>query len=132
MKLSRRKKSGPSVPVSAMSDIGFLLLIFIMVVSLINYRKEIKIEYPEAHNQEITNVEKNFEIWIDKDGSVFYKGQPITIKSLEGLIVEAVVKDPKVRIHILADKNVCYKDVNEIMKVLQLLQHRVVSLVVKS
>jgi len=132
MKLSRRKKGGPSIPVSAMSDIGFLLLIFIMVVSLINYRKEIKIEYPEAKNQEITNAEKNFEIWIDKDGMVFFKGQPITTKALEGLIVEAIVKDPKVRIHILADKNTRYKDVNEIMKVLQLLQHRVVSLVVKS
>ncbi len=132
MKIKRRNKSGPSIPVSAMSDIGFLLLIFIMVVSLINYRKEIKIEYPEANNQEITNAEKNFEIWIEKDGNVFYKGEMVTTKILEGLIVDAIVKDPKVMIHILADKNTKYKDVNEIMKVLQILQHRVVSLVVKS
>ena len=31
-----------------MSDIAFLLLIFIMLLSLINNRKEIKIDYPEA------------------------------------------------------------------------------------
>lgn len=131
MKLSRRKKSGPAIPVSAMSDIGFLLLIFIMVVSLINYRKEIKIEYPEAHNQEITNTKKNFEIWIDREGIIYYNGKTVTNKELEGFIVEAVLKDPSTRIHILADKNTRYENVNEIMKVLQLLQHRVVSLVVK-
>ncbi len=131
MKLKRRKVGGPKVPVSAMSDIGFLLLIFIMLVTLINYRKEIKIDYPEAKNYEITNAEKNFEIWVQVDGTIFYDGKVVTSKILEELIVDAVQKNPEVRIHVLADKNTKYRDINEIMKVLQLLQHRVVSLVVK-
>ena len=131
MKLKRRKTSGPRVPVSAMSDIGFLLLIFIMLVSLITYRKEIKIDYPEAKNYEITNAEKNFEIWVQVDGTIFYEGKVVTLKILEELIVDSIQKNPDVRIHILADKNTKYKDVNEIMKILQILQHRVVSVVVK-
>ncbi|HNQ97320.1 MAG TPA: biopolymer transporter ExbD, partial [Treponemataceae bacterium] len=43
-----RKKKRPMVPTSSMSDIGFLLLIFIMLISLINQRHEVKIDYPEG------------------------------------------------------------------------------------
>ena len=44
-----------------MSDIGFLLLIFIMLISLMNQRHEQPIEYTEALNLEKTQAEKNFE-----------------------------------------------------------------------
>ena len=38
----KRKRLKPSIATSSMSDIGFLLLIFIMVISLINQRYEEK------------------------------------------------------------------------------------------
>jgi biopolymer transport protein ExbD len=46
-----------------MSDVAFLLLIFIMLVALINYRKEVKIEYPEAATAMRTSEHKNLEVW---------------------------------------------------------------------
>jgi biopolymer transport protein ExbD len=114
-----------------MSDIAFLLLIFIMLISLINYRREIKIDYPEAESQEITQADKNIEIWINKSGAVFFEGEPQTLSQIEGIIADGVAKDPSVRIHILADKNTAYKHVNDVLEILKLLQHRAVSLVVK-
>ena len=44
----RRKKKKFIIPMNSMSDVAFLLLIFIMLVSLMNYRREVKIDYPEA------------------------------------------------------------------------------------
>lgn len=114
-----------------MSDIAFLLLIFIMLISLINYRQEIKIEYPEAEFQEVTQADKNLEIWINSAGGIFFNGKAVTISSLEGIIADAVTEDPSVRIHVLADRNTPYRHVNKVIELLKLLQHRVVSLVVK-
>ena len=131
MIIKKKQRRQPLIPINAMSDIAFLLLIFIMLLSLMNYRREIKIEYPESKYQKITQDEKNFEIWIDKQGNVYYKDRITELNSLEGLIVDAIIKNPDIRIHIIADKNTEYKNVDKIINILKLLQHRVVSLVVK-
>ncbi len=131
MKISRGKRRRPIVPINSMSDIAFLLLIFIMLISLINYRREIKISYPEAEFQEVTQADENLEIWINQEGQLFYDGDIIDATTAEGIIAGAIAEDPKVRIHILADKNTPYKNVNDVVEVLKLLQHRVVSFIVK-
>lgn len=129
MKLTRSRRR-PTVSVNAMSDIAFLLLVFIMLISLLNYRQEIPIEYPEAQNPETTQADENLEIWVRADGQVFVDGDAVTIRTVENLVVQAITDDPAVRIHVLADRNTPYKHVAAIFEVLQLLQHRVVSLVV--
>ena len=129
MKLTRPRRR-PTVPVNAMSDIAFLLLIFIMLISLINYRREIPIEYPEATRTEIVQADRNLEIWVRDDGTIYHDGRPIDLGTMEAVIVDAVAADPSVRIHVLADRNTAYRHVAEVLEVLQLLQHRVVSLVV--
>ena len=129
-KIQRRKRKA-SIATASMSDIGFLLLIFIMLISLINQRHEEKIEYSEAKILEKTQVEKNLEIWIKQDGSVFVEGNQISPQNLELLIAGKIAEEPTARIHIIADRNTPYKYINDVVSVLQLLQHRVVSFVVK-
>lgn len=131
MKIKRRKRRAPIVPINSMSDIAFLLLIFIMLISLINYRKEVKIDYPEAEFQEVTQAETNIEIWIDITGNYFYNGHLTTLASVEGEVAQAIAQDPSIRIHILADRNTPYKNVDKVINILKLLQHRAVSFVVK-
>ena len=126
-----RRKRKPIIATASMSDIGFLLLIFIMLISLINQRHEEKIEYSEAKILEKTQVEKNLEIWIKRDGSVFVEGNQISPESLELLIAGKIAEEPTARIHIIADRNTPYRYINDVISVLQLLQHRVVSFVVK-
>lgn len=128
--INRRKRKA-SIATASMSDIGFLLLIFIMLISLINQRHEEKIEYSEAKILEKTQEEKNLEIWIKKDGNIFVEGNQISPESLELLIAGKIAEEPGSRIHIIADKNTPYKYINGVIEVLQLLQHRVVSFVVK-
>ncbi|MDA3850463.1 MAG: biopolymer transporter ExbD [Spirochaetaceae bacterium] len=130
IKITRNKRS-PVVPVSSMSDIGFLLLIFIMLLALINQRHEVKIDYPEAETVEKTQMEHNLEIWVETDGTFTVDGKLQTTAGLEQIIAAAVVDHPDVRIHIIADRNTPYRYVNQVVEVLQLLQHRVVSFVVR-
>lgn len=129
-KIDRRKRKA-SIATASMSDIGFLLLIFIMLISLINQRHEEKIEYSEAKILEKTQVEKNLEIWIKKDGNIFVEGKLFSPENLELLIAGKIAEEPGSRIHIIADRNTPYKYINDVVSVLQLLQHRVVSFVIK-
>ena len=126
-----RKRRNCSITTSSMSDIGFLLLIFIMLISLMNQRHEQPIEYTEALNLEKTQAEKNFEIWVMADGGIYVDGIRQTGESLEQNIAAAVVANPGVRIHVIADRNTPYRYVDSVVQILQRLQHRVVSFVVQ-
>jgi biopolymer transport protein ExbD len=114
-----------------MSDVAFLLLIFIMLVSLINYRKEVKIDYPESSAAEKTGAAKNLEIWIDKTGALYLNGTASDLDAIQAAIIAAYQEAPDTRVHIIADRNTPFRDVNTVIGMLQILQYRVVSFVVK-
>ena len=128
-----KKKSDFAIPMNAMSDVSFLLLIFIMLVALINYRKEVKIDYPEAQpeNAKKTSAEKNMELWIDLDGATYLDGTLSDTQTIEDAVIDLYLNAPDTRVHIIADRNVPFEKVNAVLSTLQLLQYRVVSLVVK-
>jgi biopolymer transport protein ExbD len=132
MKLNRGKNKNFYIPLNSMSDVAFLLLIFIMLVALINYRKEVKIEYPNAKTALRTSEEKNLEVWIDREGGVYLDGDEADLLVLEGKIAELYRSAPDTRVHIIADRNTPYEKINAVLEVLQVLQYRVVSFVVKN
>ncbi|MBP5748438.1 MAG: biopolymer transporter ExbD [Treponema sp.] len=127
----KKKRRNPSITTSSMSDIGFLLLIFIMLISLMNQRYEEKINYSESTALERTQADSNFEIWIQRNGVVSAEGKELDSVGLERAVVTAIAANPNVRIHVIADRDTPYKYVNSVVSVLQSLQHRVVSFVVK-
>jgi biopolymer transport protein ExbD len=114
-----------------MSDVAFLLLIFIMLVALINYRREVKIEYPEAETAKKTSAEKNLEIWIDRYGAVYLDGLPSTLRAVENAVGDLDRNAPDTRLHIIADRDTPFANIHKVLEILQLLQYRVVSFVVK-
>lgn len=127
----RRKKKNFIIPMNSMSDVAFLLLIFIMLVSLMNYRREVKIEYPEAEAAKKTSMEKNLEIWVDRAGAVYLDGIPSNLNEIEIAITDIYRNAPDTRVHIIADRDARFAEVNKVLQTLQLLQYRVVSFVVK-
>jgi biopolymer transport protein ExbD len=115
-----------------MSDVAFLLLIFIMLVALINYRREVKIEYPEAKTALRTSDKKNLEIWIDRDGGIYLDGEDASLLGVEREISELYRNAPETRVHIIADRDTPYEKINSVLEIMQVLQYRVVSFVVKN
>jgi biopolymer transport protein ExbD len=127
----RRPRRGFVVPLNSTSDMAFLLLIFIMLVSLINYRVEVKIDYPEARTDFRTSAEKNLEIWADAQGGLYLNGVDATLATIEFALEEVYRQAPDTRVHIIADRDTPFEHINRVLTILQLLQHRVVSFVVK-
>ena len=132
MKLKRKEKAPFFVPLCSMSDIAFLLLIFIMLVALINFRIEVNIDFPEARAALRTSAEQNLEVWIDIEGALYLDGIPASLAALEETIIDLYLQAPDTRIHIIADRNTPYKNINSVLEILQLLQYRVVSFVVRN
>ena len=127
-----RPKGSLMVPTFSMPDIAFLLLIFIMLVSLINYRVEVNIDYAQARTALRTTADRNLEVWIDFDGKIYLDGLPADRLALEQKIIDLYVSAPDTRIHIIADKNTPYENIDNVLGILQLLQYRVVSFVVRT
>ncbi len=96
-----------------------------------NQRHEQHIEYSEALKLEKTQSDKNFEIWNTSSGEVFVDGESKNSEESEDSMVQAFIREPSSRIHIIADKNTPYRYVDGVVQILQMLQHRVVSFVVK-
>jgi biopolymer transport protein ExbD len=132
MKLKRSREKKFYIPLNSMSDIAFLLLIFIMVIALINFRKEISIEYPQARTVQNTGAEKNLEVWVDREGNIYISGDAANLSLLELAVSELYINAPDTRIHIIADRNTPYEKINAVLEVLQILQYRMVSFVVKN
>jgi len=128
----RRKRKTLSVPLFSTSDIAFLLLIFIMLVSLINYRQVVRIEYPEADTALRVSDENNLEIWIDRTGGLYLDGIPSNLQLVQQGIVDAYIQSPGTRVHIIADRNTAFENIHSVLEILQLLQYRVVSFVVRN
>ncbi|MDR3302257.1 MAG: biopolymer transporter ExbD [Spirochaetaceae bacterium] len=130
MKISRDRKDF-TVPLNSMSDVAFLLLIFIMLVSLINYRKEVHIDYPVGEASQKTSAEKNLEIWIDKTGNVYLDGDSATFSEVEAAVKTFSMDAPDTRIHFIVDRDTPFMFVNSGLDILKQFQYRSVSLVVK-
>ncbi|MDR2841699.1 MAG: biopolymer transporter ExbD [Spirochaetaceae bacterium] len=128
----RRPRSKLIIPMNAMSDVAFLLLIFIMVVSLINYRKQIQIDYPEVQQsaQEV-KTKKNISIWVDKSGSFFIDGLLSSVSDIEQILNQINNDEPETRVLIIADKNTAFKNVNSVINILQNMEYSEVSLIVQ-
>jgi biopolymer transport protein ExbD len=121
-----------TVPMNAMSDVAFLLLIFIMLVALINYRKEVHIDYPEAvESVKKVSDKKNLELWIDKSGGIYMDGTRSSLGEVENAVGELYRIAPDTRVHIIADRDVPFAGVNAVLEILQLLEYRVVTFVVR-
>ncbi|MDR3324834.1 MAG: biopolymer transporter ExbD [Spirochaetaceae bacterium] len=127
----KRERKAFTVPLNSMSDVAFLLLIFIMLVSLINYRKEVHIDYPVGDASAKTSAEQNLELWIDKTGNAYLDGDSATFGEVEAA-VESLSRDaPDTRIHFIVDRDTPFMFVNSGLDILKRFQYRSVSLVVK-
>lgn len=131
MKLKRGKNRNFYIPTNSMSDVAFLLLIFIMLVALINYRKVVPIDYAEASTARKTMAEQNLEIWIDRNGGIYLNGDAANHSAIERAITDLYIKAPDTQVHIIADRNTPYEKINAVLETLQILQYRMVSFVVK-
>jgi len=115
-----------------MSDLAFLLLIFIMLVSLIHYRVEVHIQYALAETAIGVGAERNLEVWVNRTGGFFLTGQAVSLADIEYSAAEVARQAPDTRVHIIADRYTPFENVHKVLEIFQLLEYPQVSFVVRA
>jgi len=115
-----------------MSDLAFLLLIFIMLVSLIHYRVDVNIQHALAETAIGVSAERNLEIWVDRSGGFFLAGQASSLADIQRSATEVSRQAPDTRVHIIADRYTPFENVYKVLDIFQLLEYPQVSFVVRA
>lgn len=102
-----------------MSDIAFLLLIFLMLSSIINLKKGPNITIPKAKKISRPKSVQKYEISIDKNGNFFLEGKYVTTKEITDIFYKRAMLYPDMYVQLSADEETEYQAVNSVVKALQ-------------
>jgi len=121
-----KRRVGIRIDMTPFVDVAFLLLIFFMTTTSFKPPDPVQVKLPSSH-VEIQVPESNvIVLTVGADGEIaFQKGlnspnaEIIQIAELRNLIITSRANNPKLRMAIRADKDVKYKIMAQIMKILQ-------------
>lgn len=105
--------SEESINVSPLIDVVFILLIFFIVTTVFVRETGIEVERPQAASASELSKEAIL-IAVDAEGSVFYGGSPVDIRSLRATVKRLLQGDPRPVI-IQADRSTSTEDLVAVM-----------------
>ena len=111
---TKKKRSRVLINITSLIDVLFLLLIFLMVSSTFLEQPGIKLELPTAESAVVVE-QKEFMLFIDRNGKVFLNSIEISIKSLEEKLKEVLPKMKDGSLILKADQDVSHGIVVKIM-----------------
>jgi biopolymer transport protein TolR len=114
----KRKRNPPTVPVSSMADIAFLLLVFFMVTSVLDTDPDIPIELPDVPGGEQLN-KKVANLYLSADEAM-------------NEIKAKLMTTPDLKVLVHADQNLRYEEIDATFELLKEVGALKVSLVTKT
>ncbi len=125
MALHKSPRVGIRIDMTPMVDVAFLLLIFFMSTTQFKPPEEAQLELPSSHSEiklpdsdvMILAVDKNSQIYFKVGGSGVE--QSTSLADLEQNVVQARIRNPKLRLAIKSDKNADYGVISDLMDILQ-------------
>lgn len=129
----KKKKNPPSIPVSSMADIAFLLLVFFMVTSVLDTDPDIPIALPDVPGGEQLNKKiANIYLSADPNRTVFYNSIKMPINEAINNIRAKLTTTPDLKVLIHADKELPYAELDQVFETLQDAGALKISLVTKT
>lgn len=119
MNIKRKTKIKNIIPVSSMSDIAFLLLIFLMLSSILNMKKGPTVNLPEAGTIQRPAEQQKYEISIDKNGNYYFEDSYLTENEITSIFSGNILLYPDLYVQISADELCKYDMVDKLIKALQ-------------
>ena len=110
MKLQPRAQEEPTVDLTSLIDVVFLLLIFFMVSTTFERQAILKVELPEASQvEEPVEVPRTMELVIDGEGVMYLNNQRLTdstAATLRAAMLETAGEDREAPLVLRADRNI--------------------------
>ncbi len=99
---SPKHKRRPSVNVTPLIDVMFLLLIFFMVSSTFREDLAIDITLPQAESAAAQDITAK-EIVVDRAGVAYFEGRPVSEQELREALGAVLADDPRATLVLRAD-----------------------------
>jgi biopolymer transport protein ExbD len=120
----RRREEAHVVDLTAMLDVAFNLVLFFMVTTTVNKRNAaqgaeaapgIQISLPRSSSQAVLTQDKDINVWMALDGSVFVDDVPVDTAELKKRLRAAAEANPNTLVIIRADTGVSHGRVVSVM-----------------
>ena len=105
MRFKRSKLEEPGLGIAPLIDIVFLLLIFFMVTSHFDVASGVRIDLPKVAVTTHDRNESKVTVVIDKEGRVYFEGEPLDMKGLGERLRHLVQEKSEVQLVLQADKD---------------------------
>ncbi|TGK82014.1 biopolymer transporter ExbD [Leptospira noumeaensis] len=129
----RRKRVAPSVPVSSMADIAFLLLVFFMVTSVLDSDPDLPINLPDVPGGEQLNKKiANLYLTADVKRTVYFNSIKMELNEAMSEIRAKLSTTPDLKVLIHADQDLTYEELDSVFETLREIGALKVSLVTKT
>lgn len=92
-----------------------LLVIFIITAPLLTH--SVKIDLPKASSSPNITQPEHIEFALRDDSTLYWNGEHVTMDELAPRFTTAVQQNPKMELHIRADKRVHYEQVAQVMSI---------------
>ncbi|EJO68245.1 MULTISPECIES: ExbD/TolR family protein [Leptospira] len=127
----KKKKNPPSIPVSSMADIAFLLLVFFMVTSVLDTDPDLPIALPDVPGGEQLN-KKIANLYLGADKAVYFNQVKMPLNEAINHVRAKLTTTPDLKVLIHADKNLPYAELDGTFELLKEAGALKISLVTKT
>jgi len=114
MRVSVKKKAITTTALISMTDIVFLLLIFLLITSNFVSYTGIDINVPVSENAH-SDIQKNITLSINDKEQIFVNGTQVEKPQLIAVLKAEIDKNPEVTVMIQADQNIALKNIVELI-----------------
>lgn len=115
----RARGTEPYVDMTPMVDCVFLLLIFFMISTAFIETPGLTIKLPESTKQTVTREPQEIKIYLDKEGNLFHKEQPLSLEQFKTLLQQTGSAAGQTTFLLLADREAKHGKVVQLMDLAQ-------------
>lgn len=115
----RNKRRDINIPVVAMSDIAFLLLIFLMVTSISSSQRSIRLTLPRIQGVSKVNIKKSVNLFVNRSGAFFYGNKPVTPEVLLDRLETDTALNKSTTVFIYGDEETEYRSIDRLITLLK-------------
>ena len=116
---STQEEPGPTIELTPIIDMVFLLLIFFLVATTYQQsEREIAIALPEAEAAgPISTMLREIIINVDGQGQIIVGGQTMSLEELRSLVADAVKVNADQKVSVRGDKDIAYGTIARVLDV---------------
>lgn len=115
MRFRKVRDEEPSLGITPLIDIVFLLLIFFMLTSHFHVASGVSIKLPKVTQKSLKKEGEKITLMIDKEGRTYLKGEKIELENLIPKLKNIVEEEGLIHLLLQADKDVTHGRVVQIM-----------------